>query len=383
MAQAITYFTGFETGDSSELNTLGASSSVQNSIVRTGGYALKQAAAASITKVGLAATTGVIRFYLYAPALPAAAANIVGVGKSGGTNLYTLQINTNGTLRVNDGNALMGFTGTNGTFVLPTDTAWTLVEMACDLAASGIIKVWVNGVLDINITHTSDVTATPIDNYRFLGSANPKEVYVDDVRIDTGGLTPAGHGQCIARQGLAGTPAYDAWTKNGGATAAACWSDTPFDTTNYCDDTSLNAFQTMLVASFAASQTGHGTQVISTGDTINAVKAAIVGKSSLTAAGAGAANIRRRVGGVDTDTSITFTTSDAYYQTAFFTDTVANLNAYEIGGGHGAVAATHTIRDAWLMVDYTLQGGPPPAQVLHGTFTGIITGTLSGTFTFG
>lgn len=71
------------------------------------------------------------------------------------------------------------------------------------------------------------------------------------------------------------------------------------------------------------------------------------------AAAGSAASIRRRLGGSNTDTSITLTTSDAYYETGIFTDNITNLNAAEIGALHGNTSLLQTVEDAWILVDYT------------------------------
>lgn len=75
---------------------------------------------------------------------------------------------------------------------------------------------------------------------------------------------------------------------------------------------------------------------------------------------------RRRFGGADTDTTLTLTTSDAYYESAVFSATYTDLNACELGAVHGANTAVQTVEDAWVQVAYV------PAVALNadvGTFT--------------
>ena len=57
---------------------------------------------------------------------------------------------------------------------------------------------------------------------------------------------------------------------------------------------------------------------------------------------------------IDTDTTKTLTTSDAYYDDGVWTDTLTNINAAEIGGvkSGGAGGQSMQIEDCWLMVDY-------------------------------
>lgn len=318
----------------------------------------------------------VVSFYVYIDAVQAAG-DCIFVSEISSDYRAELVLTNGMVLKLTNGALNMGITGATGTIVLSTN-AWHHVCWAVDLAASGVIKTWVDGVLDINTTHSSSGTGTPTDHITFgssLGNALTGNAYVDDMRIDVGGVAVIAAHKVVARQGQSGTPTYNSWTKHGASASNAYqdWSDTPFDTTNYCDDTSLSAFQTMLTASFSSTQSGHGTDVIVSGDTINGAKVGLVGKTSVTAGGANAANIRRRLASVDTDTAITFTTADAYYETGIFTDTLTNLNASQIGGGHGGVAATHTIRDVWMMVDYT-----PAATTLTAAFSMAGAGALSG-----
>src|SRR5689334_11928036 len=51
------FFTGFETGDSAELQSLSSGCSISNASKRTGGYAMKVAGVASSSALGVASTT--------------------------------------------------------------------------------------------------------------------------------------------------------------------------------------------------------------------------------------------------------------------------------------------------------------------------------------
>lgn len=369
MAQSVAYFTGFETGDTSEVGNStagtgisGVGHSVQASVVISGGYSFKIPSGNTALSYFfyLSGSQASGRFKFRQSALQAGGTTRAIFRYASGTlgspsRQVTLVVTTaTNKLGVLDGNSILGtITGSqDGNIVIAANTTYQ-IEYALDLAAGGIIKVWVDGVLDIDCTHATNASGTAFTQMA-IGSttAGTGDNYYDDIRLDIGGVARVGNGRTIGRQIKSGTPTYNSWTAHGGATVDACWSDTPFDTTNYMDDTGLNAFQTGLTASFSATQSGHGTEIINSGATINAVKVGVVGKSSVTAAGAGAFSIRRRLNGSDTDTSKTFTTSDAYYETAPFTDTLTNLNASEIGAGHGGVAATHTVRDVWMMVEY-------------------------------
>ncbi len=335
-------FTGFE-ADSLEVPSLGTNASLQSTIVRSGGFALKQAATPSIVATGLGAALNAFRVYFYLPTTTGAFPGIVDALDVSSGGVFNSILNSDNTIRVSGG-------GTNnvlGTHPV-TVGGWTLIEYAFDVAAGGVMKAWVNGILDINTTHVN--LTNNLDKWRLAGLANPNEFYFDDVRADTGTLTNPGRGSCIARQGVAGTPTYNAWTKNGAATAALCWSNTGFSTSTNCSDNVLNDAQTMLVAPFSTTQAPHGNEVLRSNFTINACKVVMVAKT----ASAGNTTMRRRVGGGDTDETKALTTTDTYYQTTtFFTDTVANLDAYEIGVANAQVATLQTVEDMWLMVDFT------------------------------
>ncbi len=353
----ITYLSGFETGDAGELiGGLGAGASIQGTTVRTGAYALKQAGTISSTGTLTSSPTQYcIRCYLQVPALPGADQLIVKDTRTGTARL-TLNLTSAGKMKVADAGASLGLTATTGTAVLSINT-WYRIEMACDLAANGVVKVWVDGTLDINTTHTSDLSASPMTATQFQGAANPNEYFFDDIRIDTGTTTPPGAGRIIARQGATGAPNADAWTKTGLATSALCWSETPLSATNNCNTATASAAQTMLLASFGATQAGHGPEFIDSADTINAQKIGLVGKTS-NATTDGADSIRRRVGGVNTDVAISaFTTADLWREAAIITSlTFANLTdgTTEIGVLKTATGTrTHTVEDMWMMLDYT------------------------------
>jgi hypothetical protein len=346
----IAYFTGLETGDASEIVSLAAGASVQSTTVRTGAYALKVATAACALKTGLAATQSVFRTYFQFPALPAGNTPFITESSVGAVARFTVVLDTDGTLRLKDTGVTLGLANTPGTTVL-SPGVWYRVETALDLAAGGVCKLWINGNLELNLTHTSNVSATTTDGYAVNGTANPNEYFFDDIRIDTATLTPPGEGRTIARQGKTGTPTYDAWTKVGGATAAINWSETPFSATNSCTSAVAAQAQTMLISSFSATQAGHGGQCIQAMDTINACKVSVIAKE----ASAGSPSIRRRLNGADTDVVITLTTSDAYYDSGIWTDTLANLNGMEAGGLHAAGTLLTTFEDVWVMVDFTDQ----------------------------
>ncbi len=335
----VAYFTGFETGDTSELNSIGGGT-VQSTIVRSGAYALKESSISTLV-TGLAATQTSIRVYIYFTSIPAGFPILLDALDSGSANVFNSVIAGNGTLLASGG----GTSNAAGTHALKI--GWNLLEYAFDVAAGGVLKSWVNGVLDINTTHPN--LTNNIDRWRVNGAANPNEVYYDDIRIDTGTVTNPGAGAVIARQGASGAVANDLWTKNGAATAALCWSDTPFATGTNCSDNVNGDAQTMVVANFSNTQAGHGNEVLRSNFTVNACKVCMIAKS----ASAGNITIRYRRGSV-TDNTVAITTADAYYEAPYFTDPpYSNLDNAQIGVVNAQVATLQTVEDMWLMVDFT------------------------------
>lgn len=348
MAQAVVYFNGFETGDASELSLIGGSTTIQSTVVRSGAWAAKDAANTGLRPIltGVSATQWVCRYYYQVESLPGSTANILKENRASTDRLF-LNLKANGNLEVQDAGSTLGLTTTAGTVVFSTGVFHTIC-VALDLAAGGIVKVWVDGVLDISTTHTSDVSATPFSSMSLLGATSINS-YFDDIRIDTGGVAQIIDGRCIARQGKTATPTYNAWTKNGAATAALCWSDTPFATATNCSNAVSAAAQTMAISAFSAIQTGHGAETIGVLDIVNACKAALIGKAALSSTG----NIRRRVNGTDTDTAISWGTADGYFDSGVWTTTTANLDLLEAGAVHALDVNVETVEDVWVMVDFT------------------------------
>lgn len=359
MAQVIDAFGGWETGDASDIASLGASSTIQSSIVKSGGYALLGAGNMNRLVAGKTYGQFVFAFGMFAGGYPGSGfTNTFTETPASGTNRLLLDVMAvSGLLRLRDNGATLGLANTSGTTALPLNV-WNTIDIAFDPAAGGVVKLWLNGVLEISTTHSTDVSAAPTDRINWVGRASPNGWYMDDWAIASGGLTPIGVTRTVARQGIAGTPTYNTGTKVGGTTGANCMSDTPFDTTNYITQATNGNFQTMNVAPFSTDpgRTVEGTQAISANATIIGAKVVMVGKSSASTGTARNLSIRRRSASVDTDTALSGTTVptvDGGLQSEVFTDTLAHLDAYEIGYGKtGATASTITCRDMWLMVCY-------------------------------
>lgn len=182
------YACGFETGDTSQLFSVGAGCTVQSSIVRSGGFAFSAVNASSTFTQNLNTTQSVCRYYAYFKGtFPATLGRERCSGPANRLQLLILGSN----LRVSDAAATLGLTAISGSAVLVPGQIYR-IEVVLNLAAGGIIQVWVNGVLDINTTHTNDVSATPTIGWTCVGMNAPNEVIFDDVAIDVDTLTLIG-----------------------------------------------------------------------------------------------------------------------------------------------------------------------------------------------
>ncbi len=346
------WFSGLETGDFSECvgNSLG-SPSVQTSIINSGNYAALFPSSANSAKESLTVlnlSAAYTRAYIYVDGIVSNNTFILSHQDSTDTQIEALLLNNGNQLFILDSSF-----STVGTSVqsLPTN-AWNLVEFKTVIGAgTGSVEVKVNGEVWISVGSLTNNAAGNVDRLFFgnlcLDPSSGVNIYIDDISIDS--AVYPGPGKIIARQGTAGTPTYNSWTKNGAATAALCWSDTPFNTATNCSDNVLSDKQTMLVWPFNTTQGYHGSETISSVDTINACKVAVIAKTAV----AGNLDILRRYNGTDTTTTVSLTTSDAYYDSGIFTTTYTNINAAEIGGQNDLIATLVTIEDAWFMVDYT------------------------------
>lgn len=230
---------------------------------------------------------------------------------------------------------------------------WYTLELAIQErhATTGDIEWKLDGVSRASSTSTNTGSAA-IDIVHLVARLNGGSLdnYYDDVVIRNDAFH--GDSQVITRQGVSGSPTYTAYTKTGGAIDVV-WSETPFNATNNAASSSSGVAQTMNTASFSSTQTGHGSEVLDSNDTINACSLLAVMKTGT----ASSHSLRRRINGVDTDTSKSVTTADALYDDGIWTTTLSLLNSSEIGVLHGANTNSHTVEDVWLMVDYTAVAG--------------------------
>lgn len=368
----VAMFMGFETGDASEWPVISSPFIVSEAWAVHGKYG-----GTTTIGSGSTSTTGIFSTGVssgsFAPTkwatrwwmrLPTEAVNFFVEAAAAGNGLLLQWVGSISRLQVIDLSAGMGWTDPT---VVITNKPGEIVclELICDKSAGGVIQLRVNGMAVINGTHTVDTSS----NTTFRWFFQDINYYLDDFRADINTTTPIGPGRVLARQGRAGTPTYDAWTKSGAATADACWSNTPFSTATNCVATSTfspNPAQTMLISQF--SQAYRGTmpsEIVGPGDVINAVK---IGCAEIQAGG-GTMAFRRVVDGVTTDTSNIPTGggvntyietlgwisaagggSGGTYTGVPFTVTNSQLDTMEAGAVFTGGASV-TIHDLWVMAD--------------------------------
>lgn len=364
---AVKWFGGAETGDLREM-ALPGNAVIETSITYPGGaYAYRHAqdaAQAARCSVLMAATTFYTRShnYFHVTTPPSVDSDY---GIIWGTNTaetaqpleVRLRVTTAGVLSL----VLWNWT-TNlqvgSPFGISADTWYTIETESVISATVGVLELKVNNV--VVATGSGLNTGVETIDRLYLPLLFPVTALnsfvgytiADDIICGTDAYF--GEGICVARQGTAGTPTYDSFTKVGAATAALCWSDTPFNASTNCTSIVNGGAQTMLTAPFDVTQSGHGLGTIDPLDVINACKTSLIGKVAV----ATTHSIRRRLSGVNTDTSKSITTSDKYFDDGVWTDSLADLNSSEIGVLHGANVNLLTIEDVWLIVDYAPVGLP-------------------------
>ena len=357
---------GFETGTlGHELGgSSGGSPTIQSTQKRSGNYAMQftqPTLGFRGSKTGLNVATAYLRFYLYTGGFPSGSyVSIAGASGTGGNDILIVRMT--GASASPSGRITLVNSSSGSDVVLGTGTAvlnlnaWNLLEFKLIIAAgSGIIESKINGVVDQTFTGLTTNGRGNVDQM-FWGpgvGAYQSNIYYDDMVVDNAAY--CGDSKIIARSPITGgTPTYNSWTKQSGTDAGAMWDETPFSTATYCTSSTNAAAQTAVIADFSATQTGHGTETIGASDTINACKASVVAKA---ASGTPGMSIRRRINGVDTDTSVTLSAVDAYYETAIFTATPAQLDIAEVGAVHGTGSILHTVEDVWLLVEFSAPTG--------------------------
>lgn len=168
--------TGFETGDTSEIISAGAGSSVQTGTVHRGTYALKQAGPSSELAGGVMGTLFCFRAYFLKTDSASATPLMFSLTDAASGNVGIYHDISDHKLYVQGGGTFV--CALTGTIRPVTNGVWHLLECAIDGASGGIVKVWIDGVPEIDITHTGSLTWV---HFYCFGLASPNEWFFDDL----------------------------------------------------------------------------------------------------------------------------------------------------------------------------------------------------------
>jgi hypothetical protein len=191
-------------------------------------------------------------------------------------------------------------------------TNFNLLEFEYNSGTSGAYNIWLNGVLIL--TGTGNFGTNPAASFKFGvvsgGTFTDNDALIlDDMALSDS--TQLGDVRVISRVSKAGTPTNNTWTKSTASTIDTVWEDTPFNATDFARSAVSNDAQTALMASFSSTQAGHGGGTISGSDTIWGIANSFVAKTVSTDA-ATITSIGTPQGGFSTagaDVTLTFSTA--------------------------------------------------------------------------
>lgn len=336
------HLTGLETGSILEVGATAGTVAVSSARAKTGTYALSLTGPAASASL-IPGTVDVLdhpRLYLRAwlslPVLPAAEEAVLSLRGAQGI-MVECRIAPSGAARLYVRGVQQG-ADVAGAFV--AGTGWTCVEIfsrAPVTGADGAAGMRINGGSEVLFAGDTGwaLTQAVVGVLTNVGLV----LYADDITIaDIGWIGP---GRIVARQGIAGTPGSNAWTKVGGSIEAV-WSNTPTNSVTYAESPAISTAQEMQVAPAGLAAT----------DIVLAVRIAAFCK--LVSAGVGGPHrLRRRSGSTTRNQAIPLaSTTTALFLGDAFTLTPANLTALQIGGSIGQEAPQMRIEDLWLMIEY-------------------------------
>lgn len=359
------YFTGFESGDTSEISNLGTTQSVQATTKRTGGYALQ--CNPTTTAVGYAqlfglATSGVdtrysaatayYRFYFQYGTKPSANDEEMFTAEalvdSVPTQKLVIRLNSDGKLSVYDSvNLLLG----TGATVLSSGT-WYRIEVSVGTGLTADWELKINGTSEIDGT-----AAIGVDNNgscvlgKFVNqNGNTVNFYYDDFLVSNSAFP--GAGQCEVMQ-IDGDGTYTTWTI--GAGAGSDWQN--------IEEIPHDSDTTYLLSTLTAGNASTGTleSAASAGisGTINCVKSHCVVKRD--GAANGTMQLRLRSGTTDDDTVNASSTANYVVREKLYdTDpadagawTTTDLDGIEVGIEEREATDKTRCTMACVFVDFT------------------------------
>ena len=316
---ATIFFSGFEAGNSEEVDLVSGTASIQTSNVRTGVYSLKCnptttgtgfCTLASTTGAGASSAANVVtafcRFYFYYVTKPASSSEEIFRARNVASLKGSVRIDSTGVLSFYDStNTIV----TTGSTVLSANT-WYLIEVKVGTGASAAWEVKINGTSEIS--GTSNLLASNNTRWNFGKSVNSNgqsvEFYYDDLLVSDSAYP--GAGECrIAVPNAIGT--YQTATVGAGAGHYQAVSEVPED-----GDTSYLVSDG--VATDAETETIQNHTASGANGTVNCVRSYIITKRD--GGTNGSIKIRFRSNTTNSD-GTAFATGASYSQNSLFYDT--------------------------------------------------------------
>ena len=359
---------GFETGSTYEQINQGGTYSIQNSIKRTGAYALRTnpvttavgwieiASHFNLTHGNMAEPTCYYRFYFRVDTLPASNSEEFCSIRSTTQGKLFLRITSAGVIQAysNDGTTQLG---SDGTTILATDGTWYCIEIKCGSSDPDVYEIKINNVVEL--TGTGNVSGG--NNARLcLGKRTNRngqsiDFYFDDVAIDNSAY-PGPGAVGILLVDSDGT--YTAWTI--GAGGGSDWQNVD----DIPPDAETTYLKSTLIIGDASTVGFKSTTEGGVSGSIYAVKHSGIYRRA--SSGATMA-LRFRSGGNDYDSTNLFTGSSFdHYAQIYATDpatgvawTLSAIDAVESGAVEKTTGAGDESKmDAvYLMVDYLVASG--------------------------
>lgn len=256
---------------------------------------------------------------------------------------------------------------------------WNKVQFQHD---TNIFKGRIN---DVEIVSDTTATAPRFQFLLYCGketnlNGGSIDVYYDDLICDdSASAYPLAGGRVIMRMPAAGlgTPTYNAWTKSSGTDAGALWDNNPFDATDFCSTNSSSAAQTSFISPWSS-----GTSAANSSDTLFGGYTGVFAKTSATTSNGTNLNVRQRINGVDTggltNNLTTSTTWKYVVGTGFwFTGTLANLDAMQVGVYTTLSTRTRTVYDVVAMLGYQSREISMGATEASDTFAATLSATTT------
>lgn len=359
--------TGFDSGDTLDIVSTTGTASVQNTTVRSAGYALRcnptTTATGSALIQGFANTGGgaawsasvtYLRFYFRIATLPASAnEEFFTIETSGVAVKISGRITSAGNIQLYSSTTLQ--LGSDGTTTLALNR-WYRIEVKCGTGLANVIyELRVNGITELSGNGALLNTASGEARLGKVTDRNGQSVdfYYDDVLVSDTDFPGQGR---IRVKIPVGIGAYDAFTSSSGGAKNTDVDEIPTNATDWVvtSGTSGQAQTFTLTSNANASINGQ----------INTVKlfTAWRNHNPVTSAGNGTVRLRLRSGTTDLDTGADIATGNSYLGRQMLSDTDPNTGAAWTeaaldsvqGGGVEKVtgAATSRLSTVYLFVDF-------------------------------